>query len=218
MAEPVEGRWSLFVEPGTAFPLDVGARVTFDRGRVRVGGEVGYLPGPYVQAINAIVIALGGYDEETAELIEKSLQSSLVVRASAGGRPLRRWGLYLEGGYTLVTLGGGVGGEDLIALATGAEPPDGTGGERDYDVASTLHLLGAETGWEWRLRQGRLQLRAGIGFVTTVAASTSVEPRFQPLLPQLQEAFTSDAEAYLDETYLTYVHAPTVVLSAGWRF
>lgn len=210
---------SVRVEAVTDVPLHVGAAVRAELpARVRVGASLGVLPGPYVDLINSVAVEAGAYDEDTARLIRKSLTRSLVARATAGWRPFAHRGFYVEGGYTWISLGGNVAGEDLITLATGVEPPGALAGDREYDVQSTLHLAGAEAGWEWRLRARPIVLRTSIGFATTIAAQSTVEPRYDPLAPALVERFTDETEDYLDETYRRYVHLPVLALSASWAF
>lgn len=206
-------------ELATDVPLQTGVRVRVEAPhRIRIAGTVGLLPGRYLDLVNATAVSAGAYGEDTARLVKKSLTRSLVLRIAGGWRPFPRRGLYAEAGYTWVALGGDVAGEDLVALATGIDPPDTLGSRRDYDVDSTLHLLGAELGWEWRLRARPVVLRASLGVVTTVAARTSIEPRFRPLAPALVDAFTTGAEDYLDRLYLDHVHAPAIAASAGYAF
>lgn len=202
----------------TDAPLQAGLRVAWEGPhRIRASTSVGVLPPPYLDVINEAAIAAGAYDEETARLVKRSLESSLVVRVHAGWRPLRGRGFYVDGGFGLVTLGGSATGEDLLALSTGLAPPSGFGSDRRYDVASSLHMLDLEAGWEWHPAR-RLQVRTALGFSTTINATTRIEPRFQPLAPALVEGFTRDSEQYLDETFEKYVHLPLLTVAAGWRF
>lgn len=214
-------RWSVSAAAATDVPLlaGVAARAESPQ-RIRLALTMGVLPDPYLDLINATAVAAGAYDEDEAKLIKASLKQSLVVRAAGGWRPFRRRGFFAEVGYTSISLGGNVAGQDLVALATGAELPAGVDGseQREYDVASRLHLLGAEAGWEWRLRSHPVEFRTALGFATTVAAQTEVEPRFRPLVPGAVKVFTDESAAYLDGLYLDYVHVPVLSLSAGWRF
>ena len=50
------------------------------------------MPGPYVDGINAFVIAVDGYKQETADLIEASLKDSMVWHVSLGWKPAKRAG------------------------------------------------------------------------------------------------------------------------------
>jgi hypothetical protein len=91
-------RWSLALGAGTDFPLAVGVRLDAEGPyRLRLSTSLGLVPGPYVDAINASVVALGGYDNATAGLLKQTLSSSLIWRTHVGWRAWH--GFYLEAGY-----------------------------------------------------------------------------------------------------------------------
>ena len=203
----------------TDVPIELGTRVAVEVADVfRASLTLGVLPGPYVDLINAVVVAFDGYNDATADLITQALNNSLILRLHTGLRPWSDLGLYFDIGYTLVTLGGGVAGEDLFAVVTGIAPPTNlTGDEHPYDVASTLHLVGFEVGWEWVFAQS-WTVRTAVGAVFTVASNTTVQADFDSRFPSLVGNFTAFSEAYLDEVYTSYVHTPVVSVSVGYRF
>ena len=203
----------------TDVPVEVGMRVGVEVSEMfRASVTLGVLPGPYVDLINAVVVAFDGYNDATADLIAQALDNSLILRLNTGLRPWQDLGLYFDIGYTLVTLGGGVAGEDLFAAVTGVEAPENpTGEEHPYDVASTLHLIGLEVGWEWVFAQ-RWTVRTALGAVFTVASNTTVEADFESRFPGLVGEFTAFSEAYLDDVYTSYVHTPVITVSVGYRF
>lgn len=216
--EPPARRFQLGLEALTDFPIQVGGRLWIEvPHRIRFAATFGYLPGPYVDTINAFLVAVGAYDQDTAGLIKAALTQSLIVRLHGGWRPFRRRGAYFELGYGLAALGGGLTGSQAIAAVTGTTPPTDPNESRGYDVQSILHLLDIELGWQWPVWRG-LTFRVALGAALTVWSNTTVTPRFQPRLPGLQEQFTSAAEQYLDNTYRSYVFTPTVTFAAGWRF
>jgi hypothetical protein len=209
---------TLTAELLTDAPALVGARVAVELPhRLRGSLAVGVMPGPYVDLVNEVAIAIGGYDQATADLLKATLDSSLVLRTHVGWRPIEDWGLYFDVGYTLATLGGGLSGAEAIAAASGQMPPSDAQGTRAFDATSTLHLLDAEIGWRWWLDSG-LTLRAALGFMGTVAASSSIRPDFTPRAPAVIESFTTAGEVYLDDVYTSYVFSPVITLAAGWRF
>lgn len=209
----------LQLEALTDVPVQVGVEVTVEMPwRLRASTSLGVLPGAYVDLINEVVVAAGGYDQDTAALVRGSLQNSLVWRLHAGWRPFEGHGWYFEAGYALVALGGGLSAEEVVSLATGADPPDAEPArERRYKVSSTLHMIDVEVGWEWVLWE-RLALRAAVGFAGTLAAATDIRPDYRPVAPRLVDAFTGESEAYLDGIYTGYVFTPVVSLAAGYRF
>jgi hypothetical protein len=215
------GGFALRLEATTDFPAAVGGRVAAELPlRIRASTSLGALPGGYVDVINAVVVAAGGYNDATADLIRAALRNSLIWRLQAGWRPLAARGLYFDLGYSLVTLGGGATGDQIVAAAIGQQPAGSKSG-RPYDLASTLHMLVVEIGWEWSLLRDRLALRAAIGGAFTVGAKTRVEPAFTPASPadaRAVAAFGAFAASYLDSTYRSYVHTPVITVGAGYRF
>ena len=211
--------WRFDAEGLTDVPVQVGGRFSVEGPlRLRLGTSLGVLPGPYVDLINEVVVAAGGYDDSTAELIRQSLKQSLVWRLHMGWRPFEGYGFYFEVGYGLVTLGGGVEKEDLITVVTGSPPPrDDPTTDRTYDVTSTLHMLDVEIGWSWDLWEG-LALRAAVGFAGTLGAQSEVSPAFRPIVQRAVQTFTDVAERYLNNVYTTYVFTPVMSLALGYRF
>jgi len=223
--------WRLRPELLTDAPIHLGAGALLELpGRVRVHTALGWLPEPYVELINSGVSALDdGYSDAEAELVQGALQRSLVWRTQVGWRPMSDRGLYLHLGYALVTLGGGTTAEELLEGLTGKGFEETTAGPlrggqpsasgRTFSAGSTLHLLGVETGWEWSLWRS-LWLRAGLAWSFTVGAKATVEADFEArtaagrvLLADLEQA----SEQYLEDTYRSYVHPPSLVLALGWE-
>lgn len=219
-----DGPFHLDLQAQTDFPVAVGARISAEFPyRLQLSTGVGTLPGPYVDVINAVVVAAGGYDEATADVIRSALASSLVWRTHVGWRPLKKRGWYFEGGYGLVTLGGGITGQEALTLLTGGTVPtsDGPGTTLlDYDVRSTLHMVDVETGWRWLLWRDRIVLRAALGFAGTVGSKTVLEPKDTTRLTDTAalQTLAREGEAYLDDIYTSYVFTPVVSVGVGYRF
>lgn len=184
--------------------------------RLRLSSAVGVLPGPYVSAINGILVGVGAYNQATADLIRDALGSSLIWRTHLGYRPFVRHGFTFEAGYGLVALGGGASASTIVSAATGASSPE-AGTDKNFKVSSALHMVDVELGWEWVLLE-HLFVRAAAGGAFTLAASSSVTPDYTPRAPRVTEAFGASSAAYLDETYTTYVFTPVVSLWAGYSF
>jgi hypothetical protein len=212
--------WHLQVEALTDLPMNLGAKVIAEGpGRLRLSTSLGYLPGPYVDLVNAIVVGLGGYDQKTADLIRAALGSSLLSRTHLGWRPFATYGFYFEVGYGLVALGGGLSREEILSAVTGRSAPQGEpGSTRTYNVRSTLHMIDVELGWQWLFFGDRLTLRAALGFAGTLGSATSISPSYAPRAPNLVREFTRAGEAYLDGIYTSYVFTPVVTVALGYRF
>jgi hypothetical protein len=201
------------VGAGTDFPIAVGARLEIEaRSRLRISTSVGILPGMYVDAISAEVVARGGYGEETGDLVKRSLERAIVWRAHVGARVWRN--LYLEVGYGLAALGGSATAGEVIAAMTGQPVPPGVGGDSTFDIESTLHMLDVEAGWDLALGHA-WRLRVALGGAFTVAASSRIEPRYTPLSPEIADAFAREAQANLDDVYRSYVHVPVLSVSVS---
>ncbi|HEX8435450.1 hypothetical protein [Archangium sp.] len=219
-AEMKQGHgWDITVEANTDFPLSVGGRLGVESPwRLRLSTSLGYLPGAYLQAVNEGAIALDAYDRDRADLIKEALKSSLVWRTHVGWRPFPGAGLYVEGGYGLVALGGETNPETVLVALTGINPPAGEEVlNREYRVRSVLHMLDVEVGWRWGLGAG-WTARTALGGAFTLDSNSRVEPQFEPSNPLLVTAFSRFAEGYLDDTFEQYVHLPVLSFSIGYAF
>jgi hypothetical protein len=217
--EEKESKWHLGAEVATNFPLDVAPlRLTFETPpRIRLTTSIGVLPDPYIDLVNSVLVSAGAFNETTAEVIDDALGGSLVWRIQAGWRPLRNWGFYGDVGYQLMTLGGEVTALSLLEIATGREVPSEFAA--GFVVDSMLHMLVVELGYEWVIVD-HLMIRFAIGYAGTMTSSTQVEPNFQPppILQNTLDEFSRVSADYLDDTYQTFVHTPTLTLGIGYRF
>lgn len=211
-APPVQAAFTL----GTEFPIDVevAARVELPH-RIRLTVGAGLMPGPYSSAINGFLEGVGAYDEATADLVASTLSSSFVLRAHGGFRFFPEHGFYADGGYRLVTLGGSSEAAAIVAVATGQPVPAGEE-ERPVDVASTLHMIDLELGWELHPID-HLIVRPSVGGAFTVGASTTIEPQFDARARRLVEGFARYGEDFLDDTYTSYVFSPVLGIAVGYE-
>lgn len=219
-AETEQGHgWDLTVEANTDFPLSVGGRLGVESPwRLRLSTSLGYLPEMYLQAVNDVAVGLDAYDREQANLFKRSLRNSLVWRTHVGWRPFPGAGLYVEGGYGLVALGGETSPEDVLAALTGIDPPPGESVlNREYRVRSVLHMLDVELGWRWGLGSG-WTARTALGAAFLLDSNSRVEPSFEPSQPLLVNLFARFAEGYLDDTFEKYRYLPVLSFSIGYAF
>jgi hypothetical protein len=223
IAAPTTARaddWRLGLEALTDVPLEAGGRIWAEAPYgFHLDTSLGVLPAGYVSLLNDVVVAAGGYNRETATVIEGVISSSLVWRIHLGWRPSAEWGFYLALGYGLVSLGGSAEVASLLLAATGEklpyEPPDAS---RPYRVASTLHMIDAEIGYMWAVLDDHLTLRLALGFAGTLNSVTTVEPQFQPVDPAGVKAWTSTGAQYLDGVYTSYLFMPLLSFAVGYRF
>lgn len=206
--------WFGTVELNTDLPIQAGARVVFENADIglRLVANVGLLPSPYVDLIQTVVTSVGNLEDEVATVLLEALTNSLVLRLHLGWRPFEEAGFYVDGGYTVMTLGGGVQGETLVS-ATGGSISE-SGAEREYDIDSTVHTLSLEIGYEW-LFGDAWTFRLSLGAVTTIASSTSVT---RSNTTGITDDVGRRAEVFLDDVYNAYVHTPVLGLGFGHRF
>ncbi len=220
LAQPVAASdMHLDVEVGTELPIALGLSVGLEwPNGLRASSSAGYLPGRYVALINEVVQSVpNSYDSTTGDLIEETLQDSLIWRTHIGWQ--LPYGMYADAGYGLAALGGGTSTEALLAGLTGRAAPSTSGNARTYAVGSTLHMLDAEFGWK-RVYRERFTVRAAIGVAATVAATATVEADSKPnqsARRRLIEEFESFSERYLVDTYTTYMFSPVITMSLGYR-
>ncbi len=221
-SEGAQSEWHVVPEATTVFPLLVGGGLQIQGPEgLRFTAHAGILPEAYLDVIHGVSTQSGWYDQVTADLISASLENALIAQVSAGWKPSADRGFLVSAGYTLATLGGGLEGSEVLSAVTGIDSQLGGLGEvdRTFDVASTVHLLQVELGWEFQLDSG-IQIRPGIGGIFTVDAQSDVEPTWNPLPAFLESVNTLEtaSEEYLDETIERYVHSISLTLAVGYRF
>lgn len=219
LALPAHAEWHLDAALVTDVPVALGAEITATAPHgIRLGTTLGLLPGAYVSLINGIATDAGWYDEPTADLIDEALTQAIVWTLQVGWQPWAERGLHLDIGYGLVSLGGATSSGAVLAAATGRPPLPGDD-DADYDIDSTVHTLRVDIGWRFDVYSA-LYIDAAIGVLTTLDATTTITPppTDRPFTALFRRQLADDSEAFLDDTYTTYVHSPTFTLALGWRF
>lgn len=199
---------------GTTFPVDVGGRLQLELPhRLRLGFAGGWLPHAYIDVVNEIALAAGWYDDDTGRLVSEGLADAAVFGVDLGWRPIPRKGLILGAGYQLVALGGGLVPTDLVSAAV---PLGGLGRSAgSADLSSLLHTVTVHLGYE-QVWLDHLVLRVAVGGMFTVWSSTDIEGSGGLL--GASDATWTRAEEYLDQTYRSYVHTPSLAVQLGYRF
>ncbi|MEP7120255.1 MAG: hypothetical protein ABJE95_05055 [Byssovorax sp.] len=216
-----EGGPSLDLGCATEVPLMVGGQLTLELPyRILLQGEVGVLPAAYVNGIDSVLTGAGAYDATTSALVRSTLQSSLVVRASAGFRPFSTHGLEIMGGYTLTSLGGGVSARTAVEAAAGiavpAEIPDA-----EIQLRTTIHSLHVSLGWRWIVGD-HFVVRASLAYLQAVGSSSSLAvPAGASAVPGVTakvDQISQAVDTTLNSTYTKYAKLPVIGLSLGYRF
>ncbi|MFT4704050.1 MAG: hypothetical protein ACI81R_001746 [Bradymonadia bacterium] len=213
-------RWRFSLLGGTQIPTHMGARVEIESpSRFRLGFGLGVIPRFYVEALNATVVGLGGYDRSTAEIVADTLQTSLVMSADVGFRPFAGKRLVIDATYLMLSLGGNAAGVEVLARVTDQEVP--AAAQPDVDatrlkIRSTLHMIGVNIGGEWTVAE-TVVFRAWLGVAFTASARTRVNAQYEPRNISQLDSFEQFSEDYLDEIYSGFVHTATLGIMIGFR-
>ena len=215
----------------TDIPLQIGTGVSLEWTQgLLVSTSVGWLPQSYVKGINSIITAFDVYEPETAELIETTIQNSLVWRTHVGWRPWTDSGFYTRIGYTLITLGGGATTKALIEGITGTDIEDSNMMDSAQnplyiDASSSLHLLSIGVGWDWTVYQfsqrNHLFLRTALEWSYTFTSTAVLESQSQSSRPIIQNSLDrleKAGERYLLDTFNSYIHPPSLTLAVGYTW
>jgi len=211
-------RWRMGIEAVTEFPVQVGGRIWGEfPGGVRLNTSLGYLPGAFAGSVSGVFEAAGAYDAATGEIVEGALGSSLVWRVGVGWRPFSSSGFFIGAGYTLASLKAETSMGEVAEAVDVPETARYVSSQDSLRLATTLHMVNAEIGWQWWLWEG-LTIRAALGGLFTVGASTSLSTDAAVGNTAQGSAVLSIGESYVDETLTSYVFTPTLSLAVGWDF
>lgn len=207
------------VAAGTYFPLSFNAEGNLELPyRILLRADLGWMPSPYSNTIVDVVGDLGALNSFEQDLLKLAIQNSIVARLAVGWRPFPKLGFEALVGYTLVTVGGGVSGSDVIAAylqskgSTDTVPPNA---RHDVPIGTTLHDFDATLGWRFLFFDDHLVVRATLGYMQCFASSTGIQvssPR--PAEQAAVARINSEIQGFLNPYYTTYVAGVT----AGYRF
>lgn len=208
---------------GTEAPISVGGVVTAEvPGRILLQLGLGFMPHGYSNAIDGFLTSVGAYDQTISNLVRNSLGNSFVLRASAGWRPFSGHGLEILGGYTLMTLGGSTTAADVInaVLAESGSPQRVSSSmNADIPLAATLHNVHVSLGWRWLLADDHLVVRASVSYIQCLASNVGVNLSNVGGQAAAMEGQVNQAlNGFLSPYFTTYAKAPTLGLSAAYRF
>jgi hypothetical protein len=217
-----QGRpYHLDLEAHTSVPLDAGVRLGAEfPHRLRLTTSIGGVPGGYVDLINGIVVAAGGYDGATAVVIRHSLTSSVVWRTRLGWRPLEKYGFYVEAGYGMVKLGGDLSAAEVLQVVREDEAAAAVGDD-SYGIDATLHLIDVELGYQFLVYRDNLSIRPAIGYAGALGSNTnvSVTHASDPALAGIREQAAGELATYLDkQIFGKHMHTAMITLAFGYRF
>lgn len=209
---------------GTEAPISVGGVVTAEvPGRILLQLGLGFMPHGYAYAIDGFLTSVHAYDQTVSNVIRNALGNSFVLRAGAGWRPFKDHGFEITAGYTLMTLGGATTAGDVInaVLAEGGSsqrvPANAMSAE--IPLSATLHNVHVSLGWRWLLADDHIVLRASLSYLQCLASNVGVSLANMGGQAAAAEGTVNQAlNAYLGPYFTTYAKAPTMGLSAAYRF
>jgi len=211
--------WHAGIAVGTDIPVDalnVGAVIQAPFG-LRLSSSVGFLTNVFLGRMDA---PDGGH--AATVLMHAALSDTIVWRTHLGIRPWKAHGFYASAGYGMCTLGGAITTGDAMSAVLGRMLPSGLGAVPLVHVASTLHTLDLEAGWEWSIAH-RFKFRTAIGAAMIVASTTSLHVddgslASLPLVPvgKLVAPLERSGEAAIDGLYKEV--GPIVMLTMQLQF
>jgi hypothetical protein len=208
---------------GTYFPTSIGAEATLELPyRILVQSDLGWMPSAYSSAIVGFMGDVGALSATEQNLLNLAIQNSLVFRLAAGWRPFPRLGLEVTIGYTLVSIGGGVSGTDVIQAyleSKGSADQVPADASRQVPLNATLHNFQGTVGWRFLFFEDKLVLRASLSYLECFASSTGISvstPR--PIEQAAINKINSDLQGYLGPYFTEYVKIPVVGVTAAYRF
>jgi hypothetical protein len=210
--------FALDLSASTWVPLSVGPEVTLELpGRLLLQAHVGWMPELYSQTVTGTLEDTGAIDRDIHDLVDGAVRGATTWRIAAGWRPFESAGLELTVGYAHVALDGATNSDDLLPFV----PPDvveelvaEVGNDVEIDLDSSIHHFTAAAGWRWLIAD-RLVIRASLGYLQSVASSSSLDIGGRPDLTSIAEP---TVRATLNDRYMRYIKIPVVGLGVGYRF
>lgn len=210
--------FALDLSASTWVPLSIGPEVTLELpGRLLLQAHVGWMPELYSQTVTSTLEDAGAIDRDVHDLVDGAVRGATTWRIAAGWRPFESAGLELTVGYAHVALDGATNSDTLLPFV----PPDivdelvaEVGNDVDIDLDSTIHHFTAAAGWRWLIAD-RLVIRASLGYLQSVASSSSLDIGGRPDLTSIAEP---TVRATLNDRYMRYIKIPVVGLGVGYRF
>lgn len=205
--------WMLSIEGVTHLPVDVGFMAGFETPfRFHAFAGYGFVPSTYLGWIARG--ATSGVEQQAASaIIDRGLQSGRAFRVQGGFRPFANAGLYVDAGYSRVTLKGALDDSDLPDPSVLGLPSidfASLGVDGGYAVSSELDLWLVEIGYHAHVgRHFVLGIGAGVMGVfnstTRVTADGANLPEADPEIVRT-----------VDQRIERYGYVPTLTLRLGF--
>jgi hypothetical protein len=165
--QQIHDEWMVSIEGATHAPIDAGIFGGIETPiGLRLFGGYGWVPSSYLNFITNAIVLSSGADSETSALVENGFEKGHAWRIQAGLRPFKNVGVYVDVGYSRLTLQGSLDTSELASV-----PELGLTGV--YSLKTSIDMWLVELGYQAEIG-GRVVLAAGIGMMGTLDAKTSV--------------------------------------------
>ena len=211
-----DSSFHLQAQAGTNFPLDVSAGLGLETpGRVLLSGEVGVLPGAYVDAANGALEAGGLYDNNTGTLLRDALKNSTLWRIHLGWRPFPDHGFFFQGGYGLGVVNASLNAGQ-VSQVTGVSLPDAVPAQAAAVMHTKMQLVDVQVGWRW-LVADRLVIVAALGGVHAISSSSTMAVQDAGGVTEFAQPLANKSAKEIDQDVVTYGNSIEVTLAFGLR-
>lgn len=196
-------RTMLSIEAVTHAPVDVGFQAGYEAPfGLRLFGGYGWVPRPFIDAVTDVAASAIG-DPRARSVLQNGNYGGNAWRVQAGLRPFSKLGLYLDAGYSKVSVDGSL----EIADSGVRELANFDGG---YRASLDLDMWLVELGYQGQLLE-RIVLGSGLGVMRTMRSSTTVTATDgAPTSPAVEEVTQQ-----IDESIENYGFVPTLTLRLG---
>ncbi|HET9988812.1 MAG TPA: hypothetical protein VFQ65_09830 [Kofleriaceae bacterium] len=196
-------------------PLELAAGIELALPRwIRIGTTVGELPRSVERRINDVLVDHGVYDRSLGDLVVASMQRVVMWRGYVAVQPFARHGFLASAGVGVAWINGSAT-PPQVATAVGMMIPDGVPiGDSRFVIASRLHLVDAELGWEWQWQRWSVRIAIGAPTATKARTRATVQPAITD--PRFT-ALADRAATTLDHAFITDVKTPVVSSLVGYE-
>jgi hypothetical protein len=196
-------RTTLSIEAVTHAPVDVGFQAGYEAPfGLRVSGGYGWVPRPFINAVTNVAASTIG-DPRAQSVLENGNYGGNAWRVQAGFRPFSKLGLYLDAGYSKVSVDGSL----EISDSGVRELANFDGG---YRAKLALDMWLVELGYQGHVLE-RIVLGSGVGVMRTIRSSTTVTATDgAPTSPAVQEVTQE-----IDHAIENHGFVPTLTLRLG---
>lgn len=203
------------VQGGMELPFQIGARgKVYLPANFFITAGLGYAPSFFLDVYGDLSGSLGIMGENTGKAVAKSIGDSIVIDIRGGYSFDPDEGFYIEGGYLMMTGGGGSVDHDVIEGAIDFDYSGFSEGD-SVELAATTHNLTVHIGYMLLLSE-RLSLLFDVGLIKPLIASVEATP--QGTSSFVSDTIKQDVEPYIEDKLKTEAIIPTATVWLSYLF